>query len=210
MGRTSIKGKRQPSLEQRLGDPKTRWQQVYFSQWYGEEKKLMEITSGTALWYRAGKPVVPLRWVLLRDPESKHHPIAIQSSDLYLAPTQIVQHFVKRWQVEVTFEEVRAHLGVETQRQWSDMSIARTTPVLMALFSIITLWASQLFNMQKLAVFQTAWYKKTYPTFSDAVASVRYRIWQFQVFSRSAENHDRDKTYQLLINHLAFMAARAT
>lgn len=88
----------------------------------------------------------------------------------------MVRHYLKRWQVEVTFEEVRAHLGVETQRQWSDLSIARTTPVLMALFSIVTLWADTLQSMQKLTVFQTAWYQKTYPTFSDAVASVRYRI----------------------------------
>ena len=93
-----------------------------------------------------------------------------------MKPVEIVRHFVKRWQVEVTFEEVRAHLGVETQRQWSDLAILRSTPTLMALFSVLTLWANELFHMQKLTVFQTTWYKKTYPTFSDAMASVHYRI----------------------------------
>jgi len=97
-----------------------------------------------------------------------------------------------------------------THIQWADKSIARTTPVLMGLFSIITLWASKLVDKQKFMIFQTTWYQKSYPTFSDALASVRYRIWQCQVFSQSIENPYSGKTYQSLINHLAFMAARAT
>lgn len=209
VGRGRIKGDRQPSLTQRLNDPDTKWQRVCFSEWYGEQNKIMAITSGTAHWYHPGKPVVPLRWVIVRDPEGKLEPRAIQSTDPELDLVQIVQHFVKRWQVEVTFEEVRAHLGVETQRQWSDMSIARTTPVLMALFSIITLWADQLHSMQKLTIFQTAWYQKTHPTFSDAIASVRYRIWQYQSFFMSSEKPDMKKLNLLFFNHLAFMAARA-
>ena len=189
-GRPPIKGGRQPTLEQRLADPSTPWQQVLFSHWYCEENKLMEITSGTAIWYRGGKPAVPVRWVLIRDPEGKLEPMAIQSTNLGLSPIEIVRHYLKRWRVEVTFEEVRAHLGVETQRQWSDLSIARTTPVLMALFSIVALWADTLQTMQKLTVFQTAWYQKTYPTFLDALASVRYRIWRYRLFLHSKKNQD--------------------
>jgi hypothetical protein len=154
----------------------TKWQEVTFSHWYDEQNKSMEIASDIALWYRSGKPPVPIRWVLIRDPKGKLDPIPLQCTDLSLSPIQIVQHYLKRWQVEVTFEEVRAHLGVETQRQWSDLSILRTTPALMALFSVITLWADTLNSWQKLTVFQTAWYFKPYPTYSDAVASVRYRI----------------------------------
>lgn len=216
MGRPPIKGARQPSLQHRLRDPDTRWTEVRFSQWYKEKNKRMEFTSGRAIWYRAGKPIVLLQWILVRDPEGKCKDTAIVCTDLDVEPVGIIRHFVKRWQVEVTFEEVRAQLGVETQRQWSDLSIARTTPVLMALFSIVTLWADQLFNMQKLTVFQTAWYQKPYPTFSDAVASVRYRIWQFQFNLHSVKNTDCEKINQLFIkhlaftaNHLAFMAARA-
>lgn len=210
MGRPPKKGKRQPSLQHRLHSPKTKWQRVRFSKWYGEQNKPMEIASGKAIWYRAGKATIPIKWVLVRDPKGKHDPVAILCTDLKMARREIVQDFVKRWQVEVTFEEVRAHLGMETQRQWSDLSIARTTPVLMALFSLVTLWADQLNDMQKLTVFQTAWYQKPYPTFSDAVASVRYRIWQFQLNSHSVKNTDRDKIKHLIIKHLAFMAARAT
>lgn len=208
-GRPPGKGERQPSLEKRLKDPKTRWKKVRFSSWYSEHNKLMEIATGTALWYRAGKGLVPVRWVLIRDPKGKLDPMAIACTNLQMDAFQIVQQYLQRWQVELTFEEVRAHLGVETQRQWSDLSIARTTPVLMALFSIITLWATHLVDMQKLTVFQTAWYQKPYPTFSDAVASVRYRIWQFQLNLHSVKNPDRDKMNRLIFEHLAFMAARA-
>jgi len=216
LGRPPLKGARQPSLKQRLEGPATEWQKVCFSQWYGEENKEMEIASGKALWYRAGKPIVPLRWVLVRDPQGKHGPVAISCTDQDADPIDMVRHFVKRWQVEVTFGEARAQLGVETQRQWSDLGIARSTPVLMALFSLVTLWADHLNQMQKLTVFQTAWYKKPTPTFSDAVASVRYRIWQFQLSSQSLKNSDCEKTKQsfiyrlaFMVNHLAFMVARA-
>jgi len=209
LGRPPIKGERQPSLEERLDDPDTEWQRVCFSTWYGEENKIMEITSGTAVWYRGGKPAVPLRWVLIRDPEGELEPMTIQSTDLELGPIEIVRHYLKRWQVEVTFEEVRAQLGVETQRQWSDLSILRSTPTLMALFSIITLWADDLNSMQKLTVFQTAWYQKEYPTFSDAVASIRYRIWRYQLSLHSVKTSDRKEINNLFINHIAFMAARA-
>jgi len=208
LGRPPLKGKRQPSLNERLADPKTKWKKVRFSKWYGEQNKEMEITSGKAVWYRGGKPLVRVQWVIIRDPSGKLEPMAIQSTNLELTPVQIVRHYIKRWQVEVTFEEVRAHLGVETQRQWSDLSILRSTPTLMALFSIITLWADHLVTMQKLTVFQTAWYQKTYPTFSDALASVRYRIWQFQVSLHSVISTDCKEINLKIIEHLAFMAAR--
>jgi hypothetical protein len=208
-GRPPIKGERLASLKERLTNTETKWKRIVFSQWYAEKNKEMEITSGTAIWYRGGKPAVPLRWVLIRDPQGKLEPMAIQSTDLDLEPIEIVRHYLKRWCIEVTFEEVRAHLGVETQRQWSDFSILRSTPCLMALFSIITLWADQLVSMQKLNIFQTAWYKKANPTFSDAIASVRYRIWKYQFSLRSAKNTDCKENYQTLFDHLAFMAARA-
>ncbi len=209
-GRPPQKGPRQPSLEQRLNDLNTKWERVCFSHWYGEKDKIMEITSGTSRWYRAGKPINSIRWVIVRDPLEKTAPTPIVCTDLEMKPIEIVRHFVKRWQVEVTFEEVRAHLGVETQRQWSDLAILRSTPTLMALFSVVTLWANELFYMQKLTVFQTTWYKKTYPTFSDAIASVRYRIWRYQFFLQSSKSHNCKLISKTLFDHLAFMAARAT
>lgn len=209
LGRTPLKGKRQPSLKDRLVDPIITWRKVCFSKWYNEQNKEMEITSGKAVWYRAGKPIVPIQWIIIRDPLAKLKPIAIQSTDLELSPIQVIRHYITRWQAEVTFEELRAHLGVETQRQWSDLSILRSTPTLMALFSIITIWADKLVSLQKLTVAQTAWYLKTYPTFSDALASVRYRIWHYNVCLHSIISPECKQMDRKIIEHLAFMAARA-
>jgi len=192
-----------------LKDEKTDWTEVIFSEWYGEKDKKMLLISGVAIWYRGGQPSVKIRWVLLKDPEGKLDPMAVACTDTEMLPVQIVQHFLKRWGVEVTFEEVRAHLGVETQRQWADLSIARTTPALMAIFSLVAIWADVLNQMGKLQIFPTAWYQKQVPTFSDAIHSVRFRIWQYQVNSRSLKNDDRQNINQFIINHLAFMAARA-
>jgi len=201
-GRPPIKGKKQEQLKKRLLAGKLKFKTVRFSSWYGEENKKMKIASGTCIWYRGGEPAVPIRWVVVIDPKGELEPFALLCTDLKMNPIEIVQHYVKRWQVEVTFQEVRAHLGVETQRQWSDLAILRTTPVLMALFSLITIWANQLHKVGLLDIEQTTWYKKQYPTFADALASVRKRIYQYQISSQSPKNGNREKIKQLLIKHL--------
>ena len=131
--------------------------------------RTVELTSQTAVWYRSGKPPVPLRWVLVRDPQGEFTPQALLCTDPSADPTQILEWFVLRWQLEVTFQEVRAHLGVETQRQWSDRAIARTTRILMGLFSWTTL-AAHLLRQQRPSAHRTAaWYAKPLPTFVAGV-----------------------------------------
>ena len=122
-------------------------------------------------------PPVPIRSVLIPDPEGRFVPQALRCTDLSADPVQIVSWFVLRWQLETTFPEVRTHLGVETQRQWSDLAILRTTPALLGLFSLVTLLAHQQANGQPLLVRQAAWYVKEQPTFSEALASVRRQLW---------------------------------
>ena len=148
-GRPPIKGKRLKKLSAILNDRKVCWQRYRISLWYGRTNRLVEITSGTALWYRGGVPPVPIRWLLVRDPKGELDPQAFLATDLDARARDILSWFVCRWQVEVTFEETRAHLGVETQRQWSDKAILRTTPALLALFSIVTLWAHDLSRSRK-------------------------------------------------------------
>lgn len=177
-GRTPLKGKRLPTLEKVLYDQKTKWKRVTVLNWYGEQKRAVEIVSATAVWYHSGMPVIPLRWVLIRDPKGKFKPQALLCTDLTTKPEQILKWFVMRWQVEVTFHEVRAHLGVETQRQWNALAILRTTPALLGLFSLVTLLAQRLVKHGKLPVRQSAWYTKQLPTFSDALAVVRQYLWK--------------------------------
>lgn len=150
-GRNRKKGERLPTLQQVLTDAATPWQKVKLTNWYGHSEIGLEVATATALWYHSGKPAVPRRWVLLRDPEAKRAPVALLSTDFELSAELIITYFARRWAVEVTLQETRAHLGVETQRQWSEKAIERTTPVLLALFSIITLVADRLQKQGKTA-----------------------------------------------------------
>ena len=154
-------------------------------------------------------PVVPIRWVLIRDPETRCAPQARLSADLAQDPAQIVGWFVQRWQVEVTFQEARAHLGVETQRQWSDKADARTTPCLLALFSIVSLLADRLPKRERQRVITAAWYAKPKPTFSDALAAVRRTIWREQAFLTSPRRGKRTKQRPILPEPWAYALCHA-
>ena len=137
-GRTPLKGRALPKLSAVLKNKKTIWTSVVVSQWYNAQQRRLLVATGIALWYRAGIAPVPIRWVLVRDPSGEHEPAAFLSTDLDAQPATILGWFVSRWRLETTFQEVRAHLGVEMQRQWSDLAILRTTPALLGLFSLIT------------------------------------------------------------------------
>src|SRR6266705_2238076 len=190
-GRRPIRGKPHKKLSAILTDRKVSWTRYRVSLWYGRTNRIVEIATGTALWYRGGVPPVPIRWLLVRDPTGEFDPQAFLATDLNAHPHDILAWFVSRWQVEVTFEEVRAHLGVETQRQWSDKAILRTTPALLALFSIVTLWTHDLARSRKLRPRTAAWYPKSFLTFSDAIAAVRRKIWAHQISFRSRPRRDR-------------------
>jgi hypothetical protein len=147
--------------------------------------------------------------VLVRDPKGKFETRALLCTDLDQTPRQILQWFLLRWQVEVTFQEARAHLGVETQRQWSDLAIARTTPLLLGLFSIVTLLAHRLARRGTLPVHQSAWYVKPQATFSDAIALVRERIWRRTTFFTSRSDRDVIKIPRALLAGLSQAACYA-
>ena len=189
-GRPRKKGARLPALSEMLVDHTTRWQRLVVPRWYAQAARPIEIASGTAVWAHAGRPVLPLRWVLIRDPLGRFDAQALLCTQLGLVPLEVVQYFVQRWQVEVTFEEARRHLGMETQRQWSAPAIARTTPVLLALYSLITLLATRLVQGGALPIRQAAWYHKTLPTFSDALAAVRRHWWHSINLSTSTCKRD--------------------
>jgi len=190
VGRPRKKGARLSTLSDVLSNEQTVWQKITVDNWYGQGPTPVEITSDTAVWYHNGMPAVPIRWVMIRDPNGKFETRALLSTDPSATPTQILKWFVRRRQVEVTFQEVRAHLGVETQRQWSDKAIARTTPILLGLFSWITLLAHQSQTNGSLPVRRAAWYSKTVPTFSDAIALVRSQIWTHWGFCMSSSEPD--------------------
>jgi hypothetical protein len=211
LGRPRKKGARLPTPQAYLDAPDTQWTTVEVG-WYDGQIRAMELASDTAVWFHYGKPPVPIRWVLVRDPLGEYEPVCLLCTDQTIAPHQIVAWFVMRWQVEVTYEEARRHLGLETQRQWSDKAIARTTPALLGLFAWITLVAHVFHSSgQPVVVRQSAWYTKSLPTFSDALALVRYQLWfALPTFQTSGGNPDLSKVspsfLALLVETLCYAA----
>ncbi len=181
-GRTPLKGARLPNLFTVVEDPDTEWEQITVSDWYSSQQRTVEIVSDTAIWYSSGEPIVPIRWVLLRDPgeAGEFKTQALLCTDLGATPERIITYFVRRWRMEATFQESRQRLGFETQRHWSDKAIGRTAPAMLALFSIVTLVAHQYMaeDSDVVRAKSAAWYDKRDPTFSDALAVVRKELWR--------------------------------
>jgi hypothetical protein len=205
IGRPRIKGERLPNLSAVAQDPKTVWESTEIANWYGSEDRTVEIASETAVWYSTGLPAVPIRWVLIRDPEGGFKPQALLCTDLQADPERIVRWFVMRWQLEVSFQEARRHLGFETQRQWSELAIRRTTPALLGLFSLVTLFADRQMRRAAGALRrQAAWYHKRHPTFADALALVRKELWaqEEQTFYGSPAQTDTIKVPRAYVERL--------
>lgn len=209
-GRPRKKGRRLPTLRYLLHTKTTRWQRLTVPGWYGEGDRVIEICSRTAVWYHTGLPPVPIRWLLIRDPLQRFDSQALLCTDLTPSPLTVVSWFVRRWQVEVTFQEVRRTLGRETQRQWKDLAIARTTPCLLALFSLVTLLADRLVRQGTLPMRQDAWYTKPRPTFSDALATVRQHYWRqagFRVSGRREQVRKLSRTWRECLTYALCRAA---
>jgi hypothetical protein len=201
-GRPRLKGVRQPTLAAVAADPGTAWTALTVAQWYGIGPRTVEVASATAIWYHSGLPPVPLRWVLIRDPQERFPTQALLCTDPAADPAQILAWFIQRWQVEVTFEEARRHLGLATQRQWSEAAIRRTTPAILGLFSLVTLLAHQQMPDAGEVVRQAAWYRKRQPTFADALALVRRELWWCQAFAMSPVAGETVKIPRAVVDRL--------
>ncbi len=208
-GKKPAKGKRQPSLRTRANDPNASWTRLVV-RWYDGVLKPVDVLSGQCLWYTPGQPPVSIGWVIVRDPDGKFEDTPIVCSDPCLSAQQLVEWFVLRWNIEVTFEESRAHVGVETQRQCSDKAIARTTPCLFGLYSIITLAALRIVSAGVMPMAKAAWYCKQEASFSDVLALVRRRIWTARYLANSSNLPNTTQLppaiVQELIDHLAYAA----
>ena len=205
IGRPRLKGERLPNLCVVAEDSSTGWKPIMVANWYGKQKRTIEIVSKTAVWYSTGLPAVALRWVLIRDPQEEFQPQALLCTDLAAEPEQIISWFVRRWQMESTFQEVRQRLGFETQRHWSEKAIRRTAPALLGLFSVITLLAHRhkATKGENIVARRAAWYEKSHPTFSDALALVRKELWaQEQTFCGSSAQTDMVKVPRVFLERL--------
>jgi hypothetical protein len=201
-GRPRLKGQRLPTLAHVLHDAATSGSTVTVRGWDGKPERVVEITAATAVWYHSGMPPLPIRWVLVRDPHGEFAPQALLCTDVTVDPVQILEWCVLRWRLDVTWQETRAHLGMETQRPWRARAIVRTTPALLGLFSIVTLMAGQLAQEHVLPVRQAAWYRTSLPTFVDAMAMVRRHVWTSTHFYMSPVKVDMVEIPCTLLNRL--------
>jgi len=206
-GRKPAKGKKLMKLKKRAQDRHQKWVESEIN-WYGGKKKTLTYVTGISLWYKAGERPLPVRWVLVIDPEKPDRPEAFFSTDTAMNATKIIEYFVLRWNIEGTFQEARAHLGVETQRQWSDKAIGRTTPVLFGMYSLACLMAKTLSQSTPLYPAMASWYhKQNQATFSDVIALVRRAIWSEKYLSNSTVQGEAIKIprheFNSLINQLA-------
>jgi hypothetical protein len=167
---------------------------------------LRQLVTGTAAWDVDGYRPLPLRWVLVVDPTGQQPPAALFSTNLALSAPAIVELFVSRWSLKVTFEEARAHLGFQSQRQWSQAATTRTAPVILAMFSLVCLIAHRLHTITPVTPHSTAWYSKSDLTFADLLEAVRRCLWRKHIFPRPTfssalalfSDRDREQLIQLL------------
>src|SRR4051812_19382888 len=202
VGRPRLKGRRRPPLATVAEAPTTVWTRHRIADWYGTGARAAELVSDPAVWYHPGPPAVPVRGVLIRDPQGAFATQALLCTAGAVAPAPILAWFVRRWQLEVTFEEARRHLGVETQRQWSEWAIRRTTPALLGLFSLVTLVAHPRLVHPAAGTRQAAWYHKPRPTFSDALALVRRQLWTVSDYPTSSAPTQMVKIPRALLDRL--------
>jgi len=204
-GRPAKRGRRLLAPKTLLQYANTPWQETEV-QWYRGRKKKIQYVTTTCLWSPIGGEAIPIRLVVIKDPAGRFESAALMSTDVTISALVIIEEFVKRWAIEVTFREVREHLGVETQRQWSDKAIARETPALFALYSIVILIGLQLGSVP---IRTAAWYSKQSNTFSDILVEVRRILWRERYFEQVVENRDlkeiftQDGLMDEIINHLA-------
>lgn len=204
-GRPLLVGKRCPLFTDYLNDPETVWEKIIVN-WYGGKEKELLFYTGVHLWYAYGIPPLPIRWVLIKDPLNEIEPIVLFSTYTEHSAKRITEIFVSRWSIEVTFEESRRHLGIETQRQWSDKGIERTTPCIFGSYSIIALMAYKLAEetKSKIPVQGTSWYNKSHLTFSDALSYVKMSILQKKYFSKFGSKIELGKKeFEELIHSVA-------
>ena len=184
-GRPASKGQKLLTFKQMLLKPDLIWSEQEIV-WYGGVKRRVKFITGTCLWHVMGFIPIPIRFVLMVDPQGAYQPVALMSTNFQLAASVIMESFISRWSQEVTFREAREHLGIETQRQWSDLAIARTTPILFGLYSLVILIADRLHLCHPIAC-ASAWYQKSHVTFSDLLTEVRKLIWRERYFGNVIE-----------------------
>jgi hypothetical protein len=193
-GRPRVVGERLPNLENLINDKKQRWVRL-FTPWYGGKSKELDVLTGTCLWYHNSVGGVPIRWILTKDPKGEGKPTAILVTDFRICAEQAITFYVGRWPIETTFQEINQHLGLETIHTWSDLSVNRTAPAIIASYSLACLIVNQAVKDTGIEITPetTAWYDKSTVTFSDVMVYLKRLILNKKYFPQSGKNQGCEK-----------------
>ena len=180
-GRPRVKGRALPKPSQASARARLRTAVV---RWYGGGTRWVALTSGRGHWYKSGRGLVPLRWVFVRDREGTHRDEYFYTTDPAMSPEGIIGLYAWRWNIETTFQEARAYLGLETTRGWCRRTVLRAAPCLLGLYSVVALLFVALPEQERRVSVQ--WPGKAVVTFSDALTAVRRWLWSEWVFPQAA------------------------
>jgi hypothetical protein len=180
-GRPRVKGAKLPTPQEVVA---TALRSRLNVAWYGGGRREVEVVTGTGHWYKAGQGLVPVRWVYVQDRTGTHRDEYLDSTDGTLTAQQIIEEYTGRWNIETTFEESRAYLGLESTRGWCQRTVGRAEPCLLGLYSVVALmyWSLPAGEQEQGTV---AWEGKATVTFSDAITAVRRWLWTRWVFPRA-------------------------
>jgi len=180
-GRPRVKGGKLPTPQEVVATAERTRLNVA---WYGGGRRDVEVVTGTGHWYKAGEGLVPVRWVYVHDLTGTHRDEYFYSTDITMTAQEMIEEYTGRWNIETTFEDSRAYLGLESTRGRCARTVSRAEPCLLGLYSVVALlyWLLPPEEQEQGAV---EWEGKATVTFSDAITAVRRWLWTRWVFPRA-------------------------
>jgi len=179
-GRRRICGARRAKPETVVTETKSRRRLTV--SWYGGGRREVSVASGTGHWYQSGAGLAPVLWVHVRDCTGTHRDEYFFTTDLAMELAELIETYTARWSIEVTFQEMRSYVGLETTRGRSERTVLRVAPSLFGLYTIVACWYAQLPVRQR-REHGVEWIGKSDVTFSDAITAVRRWLWQEWIFA---------------------------
>jgi len=205
-GRKKIKGRKKKPLRRIAQDSEALFKE-FEVRWYDNQIKKVSVLSQVGLWYKSGQGLVKIRLLFVRDPEGSHQDECLYSTDLKATEKEIIETVVLRWNIEVTFEELRAYLDAESMKNWTEPSVKKQTLFVFSLYSLTSVWFSEFLKDQSPEPCSASWYEKEHYTFSDALYYLRREILNDFISSTSTLHQDAylipRQSVQFLVDNLA-------
>ena len=190
-GRPRKKGDKRPTPEAVVAAAAER-QRLEVS-WYGGGRRTVEVVSGTGHWHKSGEGLVEVLWVFVHDLTGTHRDSYLFSTDPAMPVARVIETYTGRWNIETTFQEMRAYLGLETTRGRTKNTVLRAAPCLFGLYSVVALLYAEL-PAETTAEARVSYRGKAAVTFSDAISAVRRQLWLEGVF----ESHGQTEAFRNL------------